>query len=717
MPKPLFLFGSPGRARTADLVVNSHPLCLLSYRGMKQGEIVAKGVREVNKNLKSTAVNELDRRAGNIYELISNRRRTPIKEEIEMKQIILGTAGHIDHGKTSLIKALTGIDTDRLKEEKERGITIELGFAHLKLPGGKLLGIVDVPGHEKFVKNMVAGATGIDLVALVVAADEGVMPQTREHMEICSLLRIKYGVVVLTKVDMVDADWLGLVREDVSEYLKESFLADAPIVEVSAVTGQGIEDFIKVLDEVVQGIPEKDTGHIFRLPIDRVFTMKGFGTVITGTTISGVIHTGDEVTVYPEGVSSRVRGIQVHNEDVSEVRSGLRTAVNLQGVERAAIERGDVLAAKGSLRATRLVDVTLEHLPSAPRKLKNRAKARFHSGTCEIIATVVLLDREQLEPGESCLAQIQLDEPTAVLKGDRYVLRSYSPVRAIGGGEILHPLPLRKKRFVEKSISDLKLLHKGDAKDVLETFVSMSRTKGVEEAELSFLANMGTKKLSATLQALKTERKIIAYDRERGALIHADTLSKAVSELIETLSEFHRDSPLKPGLSKEELRTRTVGAVNPKLFAYMLNRLSQDGEIAVEMDTVRLKSHKVVLAEDQEKTKRQIQEIYEKGGLQPPYFKELKEKLPEKTATEVLDVMCKEGVLVKVKEDLFFHAHAIEELEKRLVAFLKDKGEMTTSEFKDLTGASRKYTIPLIEYFDKKQITVRVGDNRVLRKK
>ncbi|MEJ2025510.1 MAG: selenocysteine-specific translation elongation factor, partial [Deltaproteobacteria bacterium] len=288
-----------------------------------------------------------------------------------MKQIILGTAGHIDHGKTSLIRALTGIDTDRLKEEKERGITIELGFAHLALPGGKLLGIVDVPGHEKFVKNMVAGATGIDLVALVIAADEGIMPQTREHLEICHLLAIQHGLVVLTKIDMVDEEWLELVKEDVQEYLSETFLADAPMVEVSSTTGEGIDTLISTLDTLAQAIPEKDVGHVFRLPIDRVFSMKGFGTVITGTAVSGRIHSGEEATIYPQRIPSRIRGIQVHNKEVQEVRAGLRTAVNLQGIEKAVIHRGHILATKDSMKPTFMVDVTLDLLASAPRKLKN----------------------------------------------------------------------------------------------------------------------------------------------------------------------------------------------------------------------------------------------------------------------------------------------------------------------------------------------------------
>src|SRR4030042_1304560 len=310
-----------------------------------------------------------------------------------MKQVILGTAGHIDHGKTSLIKAMTGIDTDRLKEEKERGITIELGFAHLKLPSGQLLGIVDVPGHEKFVKTMVSGATGIDLVVLVIAADEGVMPQTREHLEICKLLDIKSGLVVLTKTDMVDRAWIDLVREDIAAYLSGTFLENSPVMEVSSVTGDGIEGLVKAIDDMVKSIPERDPGNFFRLPVDRVFTMKGFGTVVTGTTISGGIHVGDDVTIYPQELVFRIRGIQVHNHETDHVSAGLRTAINLQGAEKAQIQRGNILAAKDSLMPTYMVDVELELLPSSPRNLKNRAKARFHSGTAEIISTVLLLDR------------------------------------------------------------------------------------------------------------------------------------------------------------------------------------------------------------------------------------------------------------------------------------------------------------------------------------
>ncbi|WP_028321665.1 selenocysteine-specific translation elongation factor [Desulfatiglans anilini] len=634
-----------------------------------------------------------------------------------MKQIVLGTAGHIDHGKTSLIKALSGIDTDRLKEEKERGITIELGFAHLELPGGRLIGIVDVPGHEKFVKNMVAGATGIDLVALVIAADEGVMPQTREHLEICELLKIRHGVVVLTKIDMVDEEWLELVREDVREYLSETFLADAPIVEVSSQTGEGLDRLLKVLEEQVLKIPEREMGHLFRLPIDRVFSMKGFGTVVTGTTISGSIRLGDEVTIYPQGIDSKIRGIQVHNKEVEEVRAGLRTAVNLQGVEKASIERGNVLATRNGLRPTFMVDVELNLLSSASRKLKNRAKARFHTGTSEIISTVVLLDRDLLEPGSSCYAQIRLDAPTAVLKGDHYVLRSYSPVRTIGGGEILNALPGKKKRFSEAPLAELKKLHTGDLSEVAEVFVRLGRFKGVEEGELPFLANTGRKKIDECLKALKAQKRVVQYDRERGLLIHADFYQRAREELLQTLERYHRDFPLKTGLMKEELRSRTVGSEQPRLFQFLMAQLTAEGRVVQEKEVVRLAEHRVALAEDQEKVRRDLEELYLKGGLQPPYFKEVKEQFPGKTAEEVLNVMVQEGLLVKVKEDLFFHRKVMEDLEARLIEFLREHGEITTPQFKDMTDASRKYTIPLIEYFDRTQVTVRVGDSRVLRKR
>ncbi|SPD76429.1 Selenocysteine-specific elongation factor [uncultured Desulfobacterium sp.] len=635
-----------------------------------------------------------------------------------MKQIILGTAGHIDHGKTSLIKALTGIDTDRLKEEKERGITIELGFAHFKLPSGQVLGIVDVPGHEKFVKNMVAGATGIDIVALVIAADEGVMPQTREHLEICQLLKIRRGLVVLTKIDMVDADWLELVKEDVSQYLSETFLANAPVMEVSSATGQGLPELTSVLDKMANEIPERDAGHIFRVPVDRVFTMKGFGTVITGTSVSGKIRTGEEVTIYPQGINSRIRGLQVHNKEVEEVHAGLRTAVNLQGIEKAIIQRGDVLATKDAMRPTFMVDANLHLLASSPRNIKNRARVRFHSGTSEIMARAVLLDRDELKPGESCYAQIRLDEPTAVLRNDHYVVRSYSPVRTIGGGEILNAHPRgKKKRFSTSVLDEMKTLDTGEINNLIELFVSISRFQGLDQGDLPFLTNTNKKKLDEILKKLLAQKRISLFDKERGALIHENFLNSARAEVLSTIAQYHKDQPLKVGLLKEELRSRTTGAGNPKLFNHLIGMLTQEGAIVQEKEVVRIKDHQVTLAEDQEETRKRLEKIYKKSGIEPPYVKDWKDQFPGNSGLDVLQVMAKDGVLLKVTEELYFHRDAIAELENRLVDFLKNHGEITTPQFKELTGTSRKYAIPLIEYFDQHQVTVRVGDSRVLRKK
>jgi selenocysteine-specific elongation factor len=358
-----------------------------------------------------------------------------------LKQIILGTAGHIDHGKTALIKALTGINTDRLKEEKRRGITIELGFAFLDLPSGQHLGIVDVPGHEKFVKNMVAGATGIDIVAMVIAADEGVMPQTREHMEICTLLGIKHGLVVLTKTDLVDEEWLELVIEDVGDFVKGTFLEKAPIVPVSSINGDGIPEFVKTLDELSARLPSRPSSSLFRLPVDRVFTMKGFGTVITGTLISGHVQVGDTVMLYPSGITSKVRGIQVHNQSVTKAETGMRTAINFQGLEKAVVNRGDVLSNPGALKPSYMIDVSFNYLNSNKKPIKNRTQVRIHTGTSEVLGILILIDREELLPGDTCIAQLRIDSPVAVIKDDRFVIRSYSPVRTIGGGDVLNPIP------------------------------------------------------------------------------------------------------------------------------------------------------------------------------------------------------------------------------------------------------------------------------------
>ena len=634
-----------------------------------------------------------------------------------MKQIILGTAGHIDHGKTALIKALTGIDTDRLKEEKLRGITIELGFAHLKLPSGLTIGIVDVPGHERFVKNMVSGATGIDLVALIIAADEGVMPQTREHLEICSLLDIKHALIIVTKIDLVDKEWLNLVRDDVSSFLAGTYLQDAPMVEVSSETGEGIKDLIITLDELTKRVSERPPGNFFRLPIDRVFTMRGFGTVVTGTAMSGHIDVGSEVTIYPKGIRSKIRGIQVHHQAVPSVKAGLRTAINFQGLEKEAIARGDVVADKDSLKPTYMVDTVLKYLDSAPKKLQNRTKVRFHCGTSEIIAAVILLDRDSLSPGDQCFAQFRLERPTVVLSKDRFVIRSYSPIRTIGGGYILNPLPPKKKRFSKDALEELTIFDKGPDQAIVGQHIKRSRLQGLSKTDLFFLTNLNNKDIDQIIGRLLSNNVILKSDRENEIFIHVEYYNKAKEEIIAILGDYHRRFPLKKGLIKEELRSKIGGNVKEKLFNQLINDLIQETLIVRDKDIIRARDHRIKLLGDQEELRSQIEQIYLKEGLEPPYSKDLGQKITEGGGMDLLEIMVKDGTLIKVKEDLFFHKKVIEKFKRRLVDCIKERGEITTPELKKLTGVSRKYTIPLIEYFDKTQLTVRIGDKRILRKR
>ena len=632
-----------------------------------------------------------------------------------MKQIILGTAGHIDHGKTSLVKALTGIDTDRLKEEKERGITIELGFAHLDLPSGQRLGIIDVPGHERFIKNMVAGASTIDMVAMIIAADEGVMPQTREHMDICTLLGIHKGLVALTKIDMVDEEWLELVTEDIREFLKGTFLEGAPILPVSSTTGQGVPEFIRILETLSAEVEERSAAGIFRLPVDRVFTMKGFGTVITGTAISGSLSVGDAVTIYPREIQAKVRGIQVHNQEAEQVRAGLRTAINLQGIEKTTVNRGDVVTSLNGMLPTRLLDIRLSLLKSANKPLKHRSQVRFHSGTNEILGRVLLLEGDELKPGETQFCQIRLDDPVAVLPSDLAVIRSYSPVHTIGGARVLNVTPGKHKRLNPEILGQLHILESGSELDKTALPVLLAGAAGLSRSNLGRGLPIPAKKLEDLLKELLTQRILIQWDKENRILLHQKEYSKLVQAIEALLKEYHRANPLKPGLLKEELKSRLPQIKEAKLFNFLLNQLADQGVLVQEKELVRLKSHKVQLKEDQEAAREAIEKIYLKSGLEPPYFKDLVEKFPKGNPREVLELMVKEGKLVKVKEDLYFHSQAIDGIKKRLVLWLKEKGELTTPEFKEMTQTSRKYTIPLLEYFDGVQVTIRVEDKRILR--
>ncbi|MBU4289344.1 MAG: selenocysteine-specific translation elongation factor, partial [Proteobacteria bacterium] len=543
-----------------------------------------------------------------------------------MKQIILGTAGHIDHGKTALIKAVTGIDTDRLKEEKLRGITIELGFASIDLPSGQHLGIVDVPGHEKFVKNMVAGATGIDIVAMVIAADEGVMPQTKEHMEICTLLGIKQGLVVLTKTDLVDEEWLELVTEDVRKFTRGTFLEDKPVLPVSSLTGQGIPEFIKALDELSAMTPSRPVNSLFRLPIDRVFSMKGFGTVITGTMVSGCVRTGDTVMIYPSGITSKVRGIQVHNQSVSIAEAGMRTAINFQGLEKASVQRGEVLSSPGALKPSYMLDVSLHFLKSNKKPVKNRTLIRFHTGTNEILGHIILLDKDEITPGETTVAQIRLDSPVAVVSDDKFVIRSYSPVRTIGGGQILNPLPQKHKRFKKNIFEGLKALVNQPPEEIIAYHVDNAGYKGVSFSDLKIMTNMPEKQLDNALQKLMSIKTVICADRENRIYIHKNCYENLNKKISSYLDNYHRTNPLKAGMQKEELKSK-LPAAGSKLFNLILDMMMNNREVIFEGDSVRLFSHTVSLGSDQAEVKEKILSTYLKSGLCPPYFKDLSKSL------------------------------------------------------------------------------------------
>ena len=553
----------------------------------------------------------------------------------------------------------------------------------------------------------------------MIAADEGVMPQTREHMEICELLRVKKGIVVLTKTDLVeDPDWMEMVREDVAGFLKGTFLEGSEIVAVSATTGEGIEELKKSLTKLFVEVEPKSSDGPFRLPVDRVFTMRGFGTVITGTSISGRLRVGDPVVIYPEGLKSKVRGIQVHGSDVEEVLPGQRTAVNLQGMERALIERGNVLASAGALHPSHMVDVELQLLQSAPRPLKHRAKVRFHTGTAEHLATMVLLDREELKPGEKTFAQVRLDQPTAVLRGDRVVLRSYSPVQTIGGGSVLNPAPRKHKGAAKREAAHAleELFNSPDAGIIL-WHLRDAGWSGIDEAELRIRVNLPLKLLDKTLQQFMSAGKVVIYDKDNRRLIDPAALAEMKTGVTDLLADYHGRFPLKAGMPKEEIPALLAKPVDPRLYNFVLRHLAEEGKIALEMEWVRLSTHKVALTKDEETIREKIEKAFRDAGLQPPFFREVESTLPgtPKQRQEVLQWMLTKGVLVKTKEDIYFHSAAMAQLQERLVAWLKEHGEITTPQFKEMTGASRKYTIPLIEYFDGQKVTIRIGEIRKLR--
>ncbi len=630
-----------------------------------------------------------------------------------MKSVIVGTAGHIDHGKTALVKALTGIDADRLEEEKRRGITIDIGFAHLELPlpGGEILrlGFVDVPGHERFVRNMLAGIGGIDLVLLVIAADESIKPQTREHFDICRLLSVRRGIAVLTKSDLVDRETLDVAKLEVEEFLRDSFLdpAHSSVVAVSSLTGAGLDQLRQALVETATGVRARDSSALARLPVDRVFTMKGFGAVVTGTLLSGAIREEDELEVFPAGKRVRVRGIQVHGDAAERAVAGQRTALNLAGVTRQELARGMVLAPPSTFRPASRLDAALTLLPSA-KPLKDRARVHLHAYTFETIATVMLFGQKQISPGETALAQLRLAEPTLLLPGDRFIMRQFSPVVTIGGGVVLDAAPLSRMPGLE---AFLKTLGSGDAPSILRARVARRGHAGISLAQLTAETGWPRQVIETHLGAPGPQADVF---RVGDLLVHLPALERLKLLISETVAGFHKKNPLVAGISKEELREHVQAS--SEVFAAALEMLVREKKLEAAGEFVHLPGRGVVLQDEEAESKKVIEHAFASAGLKVPALKDVLAglKVDKARAQKIVTLLLRDKVLVKISEDLVFHRDALLDLRQRMSSEKTKSPKIDVGRFKDLTGVSRKYAIPLLEYLDREHVTRRVGDERVI---
>jgi selenocysteine-specific elongation factor len=636
-----------------------------------------------------------------------------------MKHVVVGTAGHIDHGKSALVRALTGTDPDRLEEEKRRGITIDLGFAHLDLGADLQVAFVDVPGHERFVKNMLAGAGGIDLVLLVVAADESVKPQTREHFDICRLLGIQKGLVALTKTDLVDPEMVELVTLEVREMTAGSFLESAPLVAVSSKTGEGLERLKAELRRLCLEIIAKPTDKPFRLPIDRVFVMKGFGTVVTGTLIAGALTREDEAEAYPVGRRVRVRGVEVHNARAERAVAGQRTALNLAGIEAKEIERGMVLAPPGAFRATARLDCSLWLLPTA-RPLKHRAKIHFHSGTAESPAEVVLISEKQLNPGERSYAQMRLERMGLFLPGDRFIIRQFSPVVTIGGGVVLDSLAPRHRLGDPTVRPFLEAIEKAD--DISRLELLTQNSTDTSHSALAARLGWSPAEVARLAQQLAARGAVKMLGQPPVATIHISEFERIAGRVLEELEKFHAREPLASGIFREDLRNRSL--VEPRMedstaalvFNAVLSNLADQGKVAIQGESVSLKGREVRLSSEEAAAKEEIARRFELAGLEAPDIPDVvaKARLDPERAEKLLRMLVKERTLVKITEGLILHQRALDQLRSQLAEKKAKGNRLSVPEFKNLTGLSRKYAIPLLEYLDRARVTRREGDERII---
>ncbi|MGD0154134.1 MAG: selenocysteine-specific translation elongation factor [Thermacetogeniaceae bacterium] len=625
--------------------------------------------------------------------------------------IIIGTAGHVDHGKTQLVKALTGVDTDRLKEEQERGISIELGFAPLYLNNGMVAGIVDVPGHERFVKNMLAGAAGVDLVLFVVAADEGVMPQTREHLDILELLHVQQGIVALTKTDLVDQDWLQLVKEEVRELLAGTRFADAPIVSVSSVTGEGLEELRRILEQMAATVQPKPWTGPARLPIDRIFTITGFGTVLTGTLFSGSICLGDMLAIMPSEVQGRVRSLQVHGKKTEDAHAGQRVAVNLAGVEVSEVERGEVLVTSGAFIPVHRLTTWLHILERAPHHLKNWQRVRFHLGTKETLGRLRLLNHDELLPGDDAFVQIELEEPVVAAVHDRFVIRQYSPVTTIGGGEIVEVGGLRHRRFRSEVLARLERKLSGSPFARLGEELQTVRGP-VTPGDLAGKAGLTAAEVRQFLEEMRDAGDLFLFDL--GSETYAVTASLIASweQAVEAaLRQYHRQFPLRNGYPKEELRSRIFSAIPPRLYQALLDKWVLDRKLALTGQTLAWSGFSVQLTPQQQGALEKALSTLQAQPFTPPPLEELRVLLGD---PELLQYCLQQEILVKVGEEFYFLKEGVGQAWQVLRSFMQEHGEVTVAEVRNLLGTSRRYCLPLLEYFDQTKKTKRLGDKRKL---
>lgn len=633
-----------------------------------------------------------------------------------MKHIIIGTAGHIDHGKTTLIRALTGRNTDRLREEQERGISIELGFTYFDLPSGKRAGIIDVPGHEKFIKNMLAGVIGIDIVVLVIAADEGVMPQTKEHLAILDILGIKKGFIVLTKQDLVDEEWQELVTEDIGNAVKGTFLEGTEIIPVSSTKGIGLDKVVEKIDKLADEVEERDNTDMPRLPVDRIFSISGFGTIVTGTLISGTFKVGEEIQVFPGNKVGRIRSLQVHDQDAPIVYAGQRVAMNIAGLKKSEISRGDVIGPIGSMQETLMLDVKIRLLEDIPKIIENRARLRLYIGTKEALCRIVFLDRENLSPGESCYAQLRLEESIVAKRGDKFILRFYSPMFTIGGGEVLESNPTKKKRYDENVLEELSIKEKGESKEVLEKIIKDRSSEFPSAKDISVITVMPQEKVIEEIEKLVKDNRILAFQLGKELfVIHADYYQLLKNSIINELKNYHMKKPLKPGISKEELRSKYLNKIKPKLSDSFINYLIAEKIIEQNGESICLKGYEVKYNEIQDKIRYEILKIYLDEGFTTPKRGEIIEKIRYNIddVEQVFDSLVDNGEIIKLKEDLFIHKDMYLESIEKAKLFAKSNGYITVSDFRDILNTNRKMSMALLEYFDQRKITKRIEDKRV----